>query len=198
MQLLAQQVQALLLAQIITVVGTGGYNVNVILHEKNSSGKWQETLSTKGFVGSNGIGTASEGSRKTPEGVYGFTFAFGNASNPGTKFEYRQVNDNNYWVDDPNSKYYNQWVDITTVDKDWQSAEKLSNYPNAYKYAIALDYNTNPVVPGKGSAFFLHVGTKQTAGCVAVAEQQMVEIMKKLDTKAKIVIVKDMSSISKY
>lgn len=185
--------------QIITVVGTGGYNVNVILHEKNSDGKWQETLSTKGTVGSKGIGTVSEGSKKTPEGVHGFTFAFGNASNPGTKFEYRKINSNNYWVDDPNSKYYNQWVDVTTVNKDWNSAEHLSSYQTQYKYAIALDYNTNPVVPGKGSAFFLHVGGNgPTAGCVAVPEQQMVNILKRLSPGAKIVISKDMSSISKY
>ena len=46
--------------QIITVVGTGGYNVNVIFHEKDSNGKWKEIISTNGTVGSNGIGQVKE------------------------------------------------------------------------------------------------------------------------------------------
>ena len=185
--------------QIITVVGTSGYNVDVILHEKGSNGKWSETLSTKGTVGSKGIGTVYEGSKKTPEGVHGFTFAFGNANNPGTSFEYRKVNKNNYWVDDANSKYYNQWVDITQVQKDWNSAENLSSFQTQYKYALALDYNTNPIVPGNGSAFFLHVGGNgPTAGCIAVSEQNMINILQKLKPGAKIVISSSMSSITKY
>lgn len=185
--------------QIITVVGTGGYNANVIFHEKDSNGKWKETISTKGTVGSKGIGKVHEGSKKTPEGVHGFTFAFGNANSPGTSFEYRKVNKNHYWVDDPSSKYYNQWVDATKVKKDWKSAEHLSYYKTQYKYALALDYNYYNTVPGNGSAFFLHVGSGgPTAGCVAVSESNMIKILNKVKPGAKIVIAKDMNSIKKY
>lgn len=185
--------------QIITVVGTGGYNANVILHEKDSKGKWKETISIKGTVGSKGIGKVHEGSKKTPEGVHGFTFAFGNSKNPGTSFEYRKVNKNHYWVDDPSSKYYNQWVDATKVKKDWKSAEHLSYYQKQYKYALALDYNYYKTVPGNGSAFFLHVGSGgPTAGCVAIPESDMVKVLNKVKPGAKIVIAKDMNSIKKY
>ena len=185
--------------QIITVVGTGGYNIDFILHEKDSKGKWNQHLSVKGTVGSKGIGIVKEGSKKTPEGVHGFTFAFGNASNPGTKFEYKKVNKNHYWVDDPKSVNYNRWVDITKVKKDWNSAEHLASYKTLYKYALALDYNYNNVVPGNGSAFFLHVGTgAPTAGCVAIPEKALVQVLSKLKPGAKIVIAKDMNNIKKY
>ncbi|UOW67280.1 SH3 domain-containing protein [Paraclostridium bifermentans] len=185
--------------QIVTVVGKGGYNVNVILHEKDSNGKWKESLSTSGTVGSKGIGIAKEGSKTTPSGVFGFTFAFGNASNPGTAFEYRKVNNNHYWVDDPKSIHYNRWVDVTKVKKDWNSAEHLSSFKNQYKYSLALDYNYHNVIPGNGSAFFLHVGTgSPTAGCIAVPESKMVSILNKVKPGSKIVIAKNMNDIKKY
>ncbi len=104
--------------------------------------------------------------------------------------EYRQINNNCYWVDDPESPLYNQWTESDTVT--WNSAEHLSDYPLAYKYAVVINYNMNPIVPNKGSAIFLHCMTgSYTAGCVAVPEYDMLYILKWLDSsKNPIIIIK--------
>lgn len=59
-----------------------------------------------------------------------------------------------------------------------KSAEHLTDYQNAYKYALVVDYNRSPVVPGKSSAIFLHVDVGiPTYGCIAIEESKMVEIL---------------------
>ena len=104
--------------QIVAVVGNGGYKATISLHTKNSDGTWKQNLSVNGSVGKNGITNAKkEGDGKTPSGVYSFGTGFGVANNPGTKISYRKITNNDYWVDDSNSKYYNKWVDINEVKK---------------------------------------------------------------------------------
>jgi L,D-peptidoglycan transpeptidase YkuD (ErfK/YbiS/YcfS/YnhG family) len=45
-----------------------------------------------------------------------------------------------------------------------------------------MDVNRSPVVPGAGSAFFLHVSVGQpTAGCVAIDSSTLVSIMRWLN-----------------
>ena len=93
------------------------------------------------------------------------------------------------WVDDPASKYYNQWTRADRPDADWKSAERLIEYGVAYKYAIAVNYNVAPIVPGKGSAIFLHAATgRPTAGCIAVPEAAMVFFLGFVGEGARIVL----------
>lgn len=56
---------------------------------------------------------------KTPRGQFSFTYAFGILPNPGTELSYTQVDDTYYWVDDVNSRYYNQFVTTKTTPKAW-------------------------------------------------------------------------------
>jgi L,D-peptidoglycan transpeptidase YkuD (ErfK/YbiS/YcfS/YnhG family) len=42
-----------------------------------------------------------------------------------------------------------------------------------------IDYNTRPVVAGRGSAIFLHVnGRGATAGCVSLPEARLVRLLR--------------------
>ena len=106
-------------------------SATVYYYEKDSRGCWNAVMeASQGYVGFNGVGEAHEGSRFTPYGLYTLDFAFGNADDPGAKMEYRAVTESIYWVDDPDSRYYNQWVDSETVEVwDWDSAEHLSPSP---------------------------------------------------------------------
>ena len=72
-----------------------------------------------GYVGSGGVGETTEWNRKTPRGQFSFTYAFGILPNPGTELSYTQVDDTYYWVDDVNSRYYNQFVTTKTTPKAW-------------------------------------------------------------------------------
>ncbi len=172
----------------ILYVASNGTTATVSLHELGSDGLWHTTYATQGYVGKHGVGDVYEGSGRTPQGTYHFTKAFGVAADPGSRMPYKQVDVADYWVDDPASDYYNQFVSVYEVNKDWQSAEHLIDYPVAYAYALAFDYNAQ-CVPGKGSAFFLHCETgRPTLGCVAVPKTDMIALMRILGNKACIVI----------
>ncbi|MFQ9767959.1 MAG: L,D-transpeptidase family protein [Thomasclavelia ramosa] len=163
--------------QAITVVGNGGSYATLTLHTKRN-GIWTETLSCSARVGKNGITSSKrEGDGKTPTGIYSLGQAFGVAGNPGTSRGWLQVNNNHYWVDDVNSPYYNKLVDASQTGIQWSSAEHLIGYPTAYKYAIAVNYNT-ACTPGAGSAIFLHCsGSGSTAGCISVSQYNMIKIL---------------------
>jgi L,D-peptidoglycan transpeptidase YkuD (ErfK/YbiS/YcfS/YnhG family) len=45
---------------------------------------------------------------------------------------------------------------------------------------MVIEYNTQPVVKGKGSAIFFHVADEKyspTSGCVAIAEKDMLQYL---------------------
>lgn len=55
---------------------------------------------------------------------------------------------------------------------------------NAYKLGAVIEYNTNPIIAGKGSAIFMHLWsgpTKPTAGCIAMSEENMTFLFRWLD-----------------
>lgn len=94
-----------------------------------------------------------------------------------------------YWVDDANSKYYNKLVNIFDVNKDWNSAEHLIDYPIQYEYLIEIKTNPNNI-PGKGSAIFLHcTNNLPTAGCIAIDRESMKKIIENLEYNTKIEII---------
>lgn len=165
------------------------------VHTKHN-GVWTETLSCSARVGSRGItGSKREGDKKTPRGVYSFGQAFGIAGNPGTSKSYLQVNNNHYWVDDSNSSYYNKLVDASQTGIQWSSAEHLVDYQEAYRYAIAINYNTS-CTPGAGSGIFLHCSTgRATNGCISVSQGDMIRILKMLQGDALIGIYQNKNSL---
>ena len=64
-------------------------------------------------IGKNGLAILDEkreGDGKTPSGVFPLGTAFGYEANVLTKLFYRQVTENDFWVDDSSSDQYNQWV----------------------------------------------------------------------------------------
>ena len=151
---------------------------------------WQLVLETEAIIGKNGLGKTKEGDGKTPVGVFRFTKAFGILENPGAKMEYTQVNKSHYWVDDSDSNYYNQFVSTEEVSLDWSSAEHILDYGKSYHYVLATSYNLERI-PGKGSAVFLHCTSEKsevTAGCVAVPEVYMREIMRRVTQDCVLII----------
>lgn len=67
----------------------------------------------------------------------------------------------------------------------WKSAEHLTDYQNADKYVLVIDYNRWPGVSRKSSAIFMHVDVGiPTWGCVAVPESKLVKILNWLNPAA--------------
>jgi L,D-peptidoglycan transpeptidase YkuD (ErfK/YbiS/YcfS/YnhG family) len=142
-------------------------------------------------LGTNGLIAAvnkKEGDGCTPEGIYALKRAFG--YNPiVTKMNYTQLTEDDYWVDDPTSPVYNQFVTQLPVSGSY---EKMKRTDDLYKLGIVIEYNTEPVVSGKGSAIFMHVWRgpgSLTAGCVAMKEEDLKKLLEWLDPDKNPVII---------
>lgn len=139
-------------------------------------------------IGKNGFakpGEKREGDGKTPSGIYPLKMTFGYDESIKTKMPYRQAFVDDLWVDDVNADDYNRWVKKEKTQA--KSYEKMKRDDNLYKYGIVIEYNTNPVVKGYGSAIFFHVWGGEnitTEGCVAVSEENIIKILEWLDPKA--------------
>lgn len=149
-------------------------------------GKWTKRITVPATVGKSGLATPEvkkEGDGKTPAGLYKLKRAFGYAETLKTGLTYKQVTEKDLWVDDAAHPDYNKWVTAPTNAK---SFEDLKRKDDLYELFAVIEYNTNPIVAGKGSAIFFHVWggpDKPTAGCVAIEKSKLYEILKELDAK---------------
>lgn len=136
-------------------------------------------------IGRNGMGKTREGDGKTPEGVFELGSAFGQGGAPeGSNWPWRETSETDVWVEDSNSKYYNQYVDSASVERDWGNFEKL--LITKYRTAIEVKYNSDNI-PGLGSAIFLHVwgnANDTTGGCTSMEETTIRTLLKWLRPEA--------------
>lgn len=188
-------------SQLITVVSTGGSSAELTLWQKDTNGTWYEYGSFFARIGSSGMRYASEVREMdmcTPTGSYSLTEAFGIMQNPGTELSYRVLDGSEYWVDDPESSYYNTMQFGSSAGR-WNSAEDLKGIGTPYNYSIVIDYNRWPVIPYASSAIFLHVDVGvATWGCVAVSQDKMVQILQWLKPSQNPRILLDFSYDSIY
>ena len=143
------------------------------------------------YVGVDGVGMASERRSRTPRGVFTMTEAFGLARDPGSDLPYQRVGLSHWWVSDVQSTAYNQMR--VCAPGRWcgfrQSRSEQLGAIDVYEYAIVMDYNRSPVVPGRGSAFFLHVSDgKPTQGCISMPRADIRWILRWLDPASSPVI----------
>jgi L,D-peptidoglycan transpeptidase YkuD (ErfK/YbiS/YcfS/YnhG family) len=152
-----------------------------------SGSRWRLVATWAARLGYSGLvpGTRRvQGTGKTPAGVYPLTTAFGIASNPGSSLPYTRVNDDQWWVEDRTSAYYNQMrraslggFHVTTAG--YNGSEHLARMGSQYDHVVVIDFNRRHPVVGRGAGIFLHsFGTGATAGCVAVSHAHMTSIMR--------------------
>jgi L,D-peptidoglycan transpeptidase YkuD (ErfK/YbiS/YcfS/YnhG family) len=170
--------------QVVTVVApSSGSTTATVTAWQLGAGGWTAVVGpVSARIGSDGVGTASESLSRTPAGTFTLTEGFGRLADPGTRLPYRAIGPDDYWVSDAGPRY-NQFYDCVSA---CPSQENLWAAGSAYDYAVVIDYNRRPAVPGKGSAFFLHVTNgAATAGCVAVPQRSLVAIMRWLNPAAR-------------
>lgn len=109
------------------------------------------------------------------------------------KFDYFPLTQTSVCVDDEKSIYYNQLIDGAKAPKqDWNSGEKMLEVPG-YKIGGVIQYNEEPRTPGGGSCIFIHIWkdpTAGTAGCVAMEEKNLRQVLSWLNrTKNPVILV---------
>lgn len=153
--------------------------------QKGADGSWKVVYGpVTAWVGSAGIGKASETTSHTPLGTFTMTEAFGTLKDPGTALPYRVTGPNDWWVSDTRAASYNtlQTCRAASCPFNTKVSEHLRFITPYYDYAVVMDVNRSPVVKGAGSAFFLHVSVGEpTAGCVAIDKATLVKIMRWLN-----------------
>ena len=178
-------------SQLLIVLNQDSSSTDAILYafEKRAM-QWNLAFGpVNAVIGKKGFavpGMKREGDGKTPSGVFCLGSAFGYTERIQSRMPYRQVTEDDIWVDDVASEDYNRWVKrgTTTVG----SYEALRRSDDLYKYGIIVEYNMNPVVPGMGSAIFIHLWRGKgipTEGCVALSQEDMVRLLEWLDPASK-------------
>lgn len=148
--------------------------------ELQPNGTWAVALGPiTANVGAAGVGTATEGSSKTPAGTWRLTQSFGRAPNPGTALPYFTTDALDWWSSNTTSPNYN--THVRQAANPGGNSENLYRIGFVYDYAVVMDYNLART-PRAGSAFFLHISDGlATGGCVAIDRESLVRIMQWLD-----------------
>ena len=125
------------------------------------------------------MGTKREGDGATPAGLWPLRRLFYRPDRldaPKTRLPVTALKSSDGWCDAPGDPAYNQPVTLPYP----ASAEHLWRDDGVYDLIVVLGYNDAPVVPGRGSAIFLHVARPDyspTDGCVALAEADLLGLL---------------------
>ena len=91
------------------------------------------------------------------------------------------------WCDDPADAAYNRPVKLPYGARH----ERLWRDDRLYDLIVVLGHNDDPVVPGHGSAAFLHVSGPEyppTDGCVALALRDLLELLAAVSADDRLVV----------
>jgi L,D-peptidoglycan transpeptidase YkuD (ErfK/YbiS/YcfS/YnhG family) len=141
-------------------------------------------------LGRNGVSEKKhEGDKTTPAGEFGIQpVMYGVAANPGVRYRYHRIVCGDWWVEDTRSPFYNRFHHVRCGTKPpfRITSEDMSRSPISYRFLAVIDYNTHPIVPGRGSGIFLHVSASggPTLGCVSLTRAQLVAVLLSLDPAA--------------
>lgn len=105
-------------------------------------------------IGKNGFALPSkkvEGDGKSPTGIYTLGQLFSYENKVNTSLPFIQTTEDDKWIDDTNHVEYNKYIKGNTTATSFEHLYLSSIY---YKYCMVIEYNTNPVIKGKGSAIF--------------------------------------------
>lgn len=153
-------------------------------------GRWGARFMGRRFpcaVGRGGIGVkAREGDGITPAGIHRIEAVLRRAGRgrwrPGGVIGPRDG-----WSDEPDDPDYNGPV----LRPHPRSHEAMFRADPQYDLVAVLDWNRHPVVPGRGSAIFLHVWRRPrwpTAGCIAFAAGDLGFILDRWTPRSRVAV----------
>jgi len=108
---------------------------------------------------------------------------------PKLAFDVRELTPEDGWCDAAADPLYNRAVKLPYA----ASAERLWRDDGIYDVIVVLGYNDKPVVPGRGSAIFMHIARptySPTLGCVALARENLLEVLARATQGTRVVVRK--------
>lgn len=122
-----------------------------------------------------------EGDKKAPAGAFRLTKIFGYEKNKNFHMPYIYASKNLICVDDVDSIYYNQLINMNKVRP--KSFEFMRRDDNQYELGILVEHNKE-AIKGRGSCIFMHVRKSEntsTAGCTSMNLKSLKKIALWLD-----------------
>jgi L,D-peptidoglycan transpeptidase YkuD (ErfK/YbiS/YcfS/YnhG family) len=120
-----------------------------------------------------------EGDGASPAGKFALLPGFYRADRiapPPTHLPMTALRPNDAWVDDPLDPRYNRLVSLPYPAHH----EEMWREDGLYDLVVPIGYNTDPPLPGRGSAIFLHVARPDfaaTEGCIAIAGDVLARVL---------------------
>src|ERR1700756_4124510 len=120
-----------------------------------------------------------EGDGAPPAGTYplvSILYRPDRVAPPASQLPVKPLAPSDGWVDDPADANYNRPVSLPYT----ASAEQMWREDDLYDLLVVIGYNMGPVVPGAGSAIFLHIARPDfapTAGCLAVKREVLFAVL---------------------
>lgn len=120
---------------------------------------------------------------RAPAGVFriGEVFTYDDKLPAGSSYPFHTVTAADIWSDDPRSPNYNRHIVIDPKNPpDNYSHEKMRGGDFAYRWLVEVRHNSDPPVPGDGSAIFFHLRrgeNRPTAGCTTMAEENLTDMI---------------------
>lgn len=137
-----------------------------------------------GLAGQDEPGThKKERDGRAPAGVFrlGDVFTYETKLPPGGDYPFHHVTEADIWSDDPRSPDYNRHVVIDPKNPPHNyTHERMRSGDFAYHWLIDIRHNSDPPVPGAGSAIFFHIRrgeNRPTTGCTTMAQPELVKVI---------------------
>lgn len=125
-----------------------------------------------------------ERDKRAPAGLFriGKIYTYDAKLPAGSDFPFHTVTPGDAWIDDVNHPQYNQHVVVDPKNPpDWFAKQKMRHNDFAYRWLVEIRHNSEPPVPGMGSAIFFHIRRgeqKPSAGCTTMAEGNLVQLIR--------------------
>ncbi|MDP3371602.1 MAG: L,D-transpeptidase family protein [Candidatus Paracaedibacteraceae bacterium] len=143
--------------------------------------QWRDFL-FNATIGSNGIinsNLKNEGDKKTPTGrhkvIYGY-YRPDRITPPKSSIQLHPLHPSYGWCDEPMDPLYNQKI----TKPFCSSHEDLWREDSLYDLILLTNHNTDPIIPGKGSAIFIHITPpdfSSSAGCLTLQKKDLLNII---------------------
>ena len=166
--------------QQLIIADTYGTQSEIHLFTQKNDVWENENISCYGFIGSNGIGERNfSDSKTTPKGLFKIGDCFYQNEQPVTWLNTFRITENTCWVEDVQSEWYNQKVEME--NKEDMPKSKMMAEESCFEYGIVIEYNTNPVDKEKGTSVFMCCGDEETDGNIAVAQNDLLQYLNLLN-----------------
>jgi L,D-peptidoglycan transpeptidase YkuD (ErfK/YbiS/YcfS/YnhG family) len=142
------------------------------------------------IVGQGAGPTKVERDDRAPAGIFkiGVIYTYDQSLPSGSDYPFHTVKPGDAWVDDVSSPNYNQHIEVDPNNPPgWYQKAKMRLGDFAYRWLIEIRHNSDPPVPGYGSAIFFHIRrgpARPSAGCTTMAETNLVTLIRWLRSAA--------------